>query len=150
MTIFVFKCQYLRPSNSLVRRYNQFGNLTLSFALFWSLKKKINYQIFCRVTYITGCYSLTLPLSEVLHVAKSLQDIVVLALAIEPPPPPRGNFVDYDLLKLHYIRHKIKDVSPLRVAALTCNIKLYMLPPKIALSVSDNVSTLTCLYIFAC
>ena len=33
------------------------------------------YQIFCRITYVTGCYSLTLPLSEDWHVAKSLQDI---------------------------------------------------------------------------
>ena len=42
---------------------------------------------------------------------------------------PRGNFVHYNFLKLHYIRHKIKDVSPLRVAALTCNIMLYTYPP---------------------
>ena len=73
-----------------------------------------------------------------------------LELAIDPPPPPRGNFVHYDFLKLHYIRHKIKDVSPLRVAALTCNITLHTLPPKIALNVPDNVSTMTCSYIFAC
>ena len=39
-----------------------------------------------------------------------------LELAIDPLPP-RGNFVHYDFLKQHYIRHKIKDVSPLRVAA---------------------------------
>ena len=64
VTLFVFKCHYLWPSNSLFRKYNQFGNITLSFALFWSLKKNFNYQIFCRVTYVTGCYSLTLPLSE--------------------------------------------------------------------------------------
>ena len=51
-----------------------------------------------------------------------------LELAIETPSP-RGNFVHYDFLKLHYIRHKIKDVSPLRVAALTCNITLYTLTP---------------------
>ena len=55
--------------------------------------------------------------------------LIGLELAIDPPPP-RGKFVHYDFLKLHYIRHKIKDVSPLRVAALTCNITLYMLPPK--------------------
>ena len=72
-----------------------------------------------------------------------------LELAIDPPPP-RGNFVHYDLLKLHYIRHKIKDVSPLRVAALTCNSTLYTLPLKIALNVPDNGSTMTCSYIFAC
>ena len=47
-----------------------------------------------------------------------------------PPSPPRGNFVHYDFLKLHYVRHKIKDVSPLRVAALTCNSTLYTLPPQ--------------------
>ena len=62
----------------------------------------------------------------------------------------RGNFVHYDFLKLHYIRHKIKDVSPLRVAALTCNSTLYTLPPKIAFNVPDNVSTMTCSYVFAC
>ena len=59
-----------------------------------------------------------------------------------------GNFVHYDFLKQHYIRHKIKDVSPLRVAALTCNNTLYTLPPKIALNVPDNVSTMACSYIF--
>ena len=34
VTIFVFKCQYLWSSNSLLRKYNQFGNIALSFALF--------------------------------------------------------------------------------------------------------------------
>ena len=85
-----------------------------------------------------------------LKVRNRLTVIVGLELAIDPPPPPRGNFVHYDFLKLHYLRHKIKDVSPLRVAALTCNTTLYTLPPKIALNVPDNVSTMTCLYIFAC
>ena len=32
----------------------------------------------------------------------------------------RGHFVDYDFLILHYINHKMKYLSPLRVAALTC------------------------------
>ena len=76
-------------------------------------------------------------------------NIIGLELAIDPPPP-RGNFVHYDFLKLHYIRRKIKYVSPLRVAALTCNITLYTLPPKLALNVPDNVSTMTCPYISAC
>ena len=39
LTIFVFKSHYLWPSNSLFRKYNQFGNLTLSFALFEVLKR---------------------------------------------------------------------------------------------------------------
>ena len=59
------------------------------------------------------------------------------------------NFVHYDFLKLHYIRHKIKDVIPLRVAALMCNITLYTLPPKIALNVPDDVSNMICSYICA-
>ena len=75
--------------------------------------------------------------------------IIGLELAIDPLPPP-PNFVHYDYLKLHYIGHKIKDVSPLRVAMLTCNITLFTLPTKIALNVPDNVSIMTCLYIFAC
>ena len=55
-----------------------------------------------------------------------------------------GNFVHYDFLNLHYIRHKIKDVSPLKVAALMCNIMLYTLPPEIAFNVPDDVSTMIC------
>ena len=52
-----------------------------------------------------------------------------LALAIVPPPT-RGNFVHYIFQILYYIRHKMKYVSPLRVAAFTCNIMLRTLPPK--------------------
>ena len=37
------------------------------------------------------------------------------------PPPPRGNFVHYDFLKLQYISHKMRHVSPLRVEALSYN-----------------------------
>ena len=44
----------------------------------------------------------------------------------------------------------MKYVSSLRVAALTCNITLYTLPPEIALNFPDNVSTMTFSYIFAC
>ena len=72
-----------------------------------------------------------------------ISKVIGLELAIDPPPPPRGNFVHYDFLKLHYIGHKIKDVSPLRVAALTCNSTLYTLPPQKALNVPDNVPPMT-------
>ena len=53
-----------------------------------------------------------------------------LALAIDPTPPPRGNFVHYDFQVLQYISHKMKFVSSLRVAALAGNIMLYTLPVK--------------------
>ena len=39
-----------------------------------------------------------------------------LALAIDPAPP-RGNFVHYNFQILHYISHKMKHVSLLKVAA---------------------------------
>ena len=44
--------------------------------------------------------------------------LIGLELAIDPLP--QGYYVDYDFLKLHYISHKMKYISPLRVAALTC------------------------------
>ena len=52
-----------------------------------------------------------------------------LALAIAPLPP-RGNFVHYNFQMLHYISHKMKYVSPLKVAPLACNIMLRTLPTK--------------------
>ena len=52
-----------------------------------------------------------------------------LALAIGLSSP-RGNFVHYDFQILHYISHKMKYVSPLRVAALAGNIMLLTLPAK--------------------
>ena len=58
---------------------------------------------------------------------------------------PRGNFVHYNFLKLHYIRHKIKYVSPLRVAALTCNIMFYYitkLKDRFSLAKSARVASL--------
>ena len=41
-----------------------------------------------------------------------------LELAIDPPFP-RGSFVHYGFLKLHYIRNKMTNVSSLYVGALT-------------------------------
>ena len=52
-----------------------------------------------------------------------------LALAIDPTSP-RENFVHYDFQILHYISHKMKYVSPLRVAAQAGNIMLLTLPAK--------------------
>ena len=52
-----------------------------------------------------------------------------LVLAIGPSSP-QGNFVHYDFQILHYISHKMKYVSPLRVAALAGNIMLLTLPAK--------------------
>ena len=45
--------------------------------------------------------------------------LIGLELAIDPLP--RGKFVDYNFLILHYISHRMKYVIHLRVAALTCN-----------------------------
>ena len=48
------------------------------------------------------------------------QAVIDLRLAIDPPPP-EGEFVHYDFLKLQYISHKMRHVSPLIVEALSCN-----------------------------
>ena len=52
-----------------------------------------------------------------------------LALAIDPISPKR-NFVHYASQILHYISHKMKYVSSLRVAALAGYIMLCTLPAK--------------------
>ena len=52
-----------------------------------------------------------------------------LVLAIDPTSS-RGNFVHYDFQILHYISHKMKYVSPLRMAALAGNIMLLTLLAK--------------------
>ena len=45
-----------------------------------------------------------------------------LGRAIDPlPHPPRGNFVHYNFLELHYIRNKMTHVSPLAMGVFTCN-----------------------------
>ena len=46
VTIYVFKDLCLWFGNSLLRWYNQFGNITLSFALFWSLKRILIIKYF--------------------------------------------------------------------------------------------------------
>ena len=51
-----------------------------------------------------------------------------LALAIDHLP--RATFVHYDFQILHYIIHKMQYDSPLRVAALACNIMLRTLHAK--------------------
>ena len=52
-----------------------------------------------------------------------------LTMAVDPTSP-RGNFLHYEFQILHYKSHKMKYVSPLRVAALAGNIMLRTLPTK--------------------
>ena len=47
------------------------------------------------------------------------------------PPPPRGNFVDHIFLKAQCLARILQHVSPLTMAALSCNSLLHMLPYKI-------------------
>ena len=51
-----------------------------------------------------------------------------LSLVMAIDPSPRGNFIHYDFQIVHYIYHKMKYVSLLRVAMLACNIMLRTLP----------------------
>ena len=48
-----------------------------------------------------------------------------------PPPPPRGNFVDHIFLEAQCLARILQHVSPLTMAALSCNSLLYTLPNKI-------------------
>ena len=70
-----------------------------------------------------------------------------LSLAIAPLPS-RGNFEHYDFQILHYISHKMKYVSSLRLAALACNIMLHTLPRKITLNFPDNASNMAYSHFF--
>ena len=46
-------------------------------------------------------------------------------------PPPRGNFVDYIFLEAQCLARILQHVSPLTMAALSCNSLLHTLPYKI-------------------
>ena len=47
------------------------------------------------------------------------------------PLPPRGNFVDHIFLEAQYLARILQHVSPLTMAALSCNSLLHTLPYKI-------------------
>ena len=47
------------------------------------------------------------------------------------PPPPRGNFVDHIFLEAQCLARILHYVSPLTMAALSCNSLLHTLPYKI-------------------
>ena len=47
------------------------------------------------------------------------------------PPPPRGNFVDHIFLEAQCLARILQHVSPLTMAALSCNSLLHTLPYKI-------------------
>ena len=46
-------------------------------------------------------------------------------------PPPRGNFVDHIFLEAQCLARILQHVSPLTMAALSCNSLLHTLPYKI-------------------
>ena len=80
-----------------------------------STTKDIKFKLSAILSYVgtTKCVKFQRPRCRGLKV-------IDLRLAIDPLPP-RGNFVHYDFLKLQYISHKMRHVSPLRVEALSCN-----------------------------
>ena len=56
-----------------------------------------------------------------IHIQMSMLKVVDHELLIDPPnPPPMGNFVHYDFLKLRYIRSKMTHVGHLAMRALPC------------------------------
>ena len=88
------------------------------------MKLKKNIYLF-RTASITFLSYILFELSHKNVKCNSLGLVLVIV-----PPPSRGNFEHYDFQILHYISHKMKYVSSLRVAALACNIMLRTLPTK--------------------
>ena len=100
--------------------------------IFWNIKINLRFYIWYVNVYIaafTSAYLFPgmLTVTSILHTSYNMRIVAFtsayvldLRLAIDPPPP-RGNFVHYDFLKLQYISHKMRHVSPLRVEALSCN-----------------------------
>ena len=70
-----------------------------------------------------------------------------LALAIDPISP-RGNFVHFNFQILHYISHKMKYVSLLRVAVLAGLHHVTHVNCKITLNFPDHVSNMTYSHFF--
>ena len=74
---------------------------------------------------------------SVCHVPKcSLHTITTTTYNIRPLagyglPPPRGNFVDHIFLEAQCLAKILQHVSPLTMAALSCNSLLHTLPYKI-------------------
>ena len=44
---------------------------------------------------------------------------------------PRGNFIDHNFLKAQCLARNLQHVSPLKMAALSCNSLLHTLPYKL-------------------
>ena len=61
---------------------------------------------------------------------KCAATLLDLEMAVDPAPP-RGNFDHYDFLILQCLSYKMRHVSPLRSVALSCNIKITYVTPKI-------------------
>ena len=73
-----------------------------------------------------------LVLSVMCHSKVMLVDTYNRPLAGNDLPPPRGNFVDHIFLEAQCLASILQHVSPLTMAALSCNILLYTLPYKIS------------------
>ena len=64
------------------------------------------------------------------HFCSAASEVLDLGMTVDPPPPPRGNFGHYDFLILLYLSNKMRHVSLLRSVALSCNIKITYVTPK--------------------
>ena len=64
-------------------------------------------------------------------VPKTLLPVLYRPLAGYGLPPPRGNFVDHIFLEAQCLARILQHVSPLTMAALSCNSLLHTLPNKI-------------------
>ena len=102
-----------------------FSNLVLYLSIFINLFKTANIRFLSHILFELLDVEHGSPISH-----KNVKcNFLGLSLAIDPTSP-KLNFVHYASQILHYISHKMKYVSLLRVAALAGNIMLRTLPAK--------------------
>ena len=100
-------------------------NLVLYYSIFIYLYKTASITFLSYILFELLDVEHRSPISHKIVKCNSLD--LVLAIV---PLPTRGNFVRYNFQLLHCISHKMKYVSPLRVAAYACIIMLHTLPAK--------------------
>ena len=85
----------------------------------------------CRVLSAACDCGISWPYLPDFHIRHACQTIVYRPLAGYGLPPPRGNFVDHIFHEAQCLARILQHVSPLTMAALSCNSVLHTLPYKI-------------------
>ena len=91
----------------------------------------------CKISGMNRCCILSfiraklVSMSTVIKLVKKVVLLIGHWLDMVYLPPPRGNFVDHIFLEAQCLAKILQHVSPLTMAALSCNSLLHTLPYKI-------------------